>query len=164
MNAAQGVFLFGVAVAIAVIAGYLIWITLILKHVVNRLVTILGAVDATTETAQPAGAIIDDLNRDLAAGRKLMEDYVERLEESRAPVGAASESTSRHAPNGGGWDEWERSASPANAPADTEADPAGGPGQGERGRTLSASPPPTSPAGNEEEGPRERERRGFWNR
>lgn len=162
MNAAQAVFLIGVAAAIAVIAGYLIWITLILKHVVNRLVTILGAVDATAETAQPAGAIIDDLNRDLEAGRKLMEDCVERLEQSMAPVGATSEPTSRHAPNGGGWDEWERTASPANAPAGTEADPAGGPGPGpgqdEWDRTLSASPPTS------DEGPREPERRGFWNR
>ena len=126
MNAAQGVFLFGVAVAIAVIAGYLIWITLILKHVVNRLVTILGAVDATTETAQPAGAIIDDLNRDLEAGRKLMEDCVRRLEEaSDVPVGATAESTRHPADGEDGWDDWGRSAdaAPAIGAPGTEAEP-----------------------------------------
>ena len=90
MSAAHVVLLIGVFIAVAAIAGYLIAITLILKHVVNRLVTILGAVQATTDTAQPVGAVIDDINKDLDAGRKLMENCVQRLEESREPVGATA--------------------------------------------------------------------------
>ena len=90
MNAAHVVLLIGVFIAVAAIAGYLIAIILILKHVVNRLVTILGAVQATTDTAQPVGPIIDDINKDLDAGRKLMENCVQRLEESREPVGATA--------------------------------------------------------------------------
>ncbi len=67
MNAAHVVLLIGVFIAVAAIAGYLIAITLILKHVVNRLVTILGAVQATTDTAQPVGPVIDDINKDLVS-------------------------------------------------------------------------------------------------
>ncbi len=92
MDPAHVVLLFAIFIAVAAIAGYLIWIAMILKHVVNRLVTILGAVDATTDAAEPAGAIIDDINRDLDAGRKLLEDCVARLAEDREPVGAGAES------------------------------------------------------------------------
>lgn len=98
MDPAYIVLLLAVAIAVVAIAGYLIAIALILKHVVNRLVTILGAVEAVTETAQPAGAVIDEINRDLDAGRKVIENGVERLAESREPVGAtAAPAASRHA-------------------------------------------------------------------
>jgi hypothetical protein len=96
MEPAHVVLLLAVAIAVVAIAGYLIAITLILKHVVNRLVTILGAVEAVTETAQPVGAVIDEINRDLDAGRKLIENGVERLAESREPVGATAGASSRH--------------------------------------------------------------------
>ena len=92
MNPAHVVLLLGVFITIVAIAGYLIAITLILKHVVNRLVTILGAVEAVTRTAEPVGPIIEDISRDLAAGRKLMDDGVARLsEDGRVPVGAGAE-------------------------------------------------------------------------
>ncbi len=99
MDPAHVVLLLGVFIAVAAIAFYLIWISLILKHVVNRLVTILGAVQATTDAAQPVGPIIDDINRDLADGRRVLEDCVARLQDSRGePVGATAASN-RH---GGG--------------------------------------------------------------
>lgn len=98
MDPAHVVLLIGVAIAIVAIAGYLIAIAMILKHVVNRLVTILGAVQAVTDTAEPVGPIVDDINRDLAAGRKLLEDAVARLESARVPVGATADpATDRHA-------------------------------------------------------------------
>lgn len=92
MDLVHIVLLFATFIAVAAIAGYLIWIILILKHVVNRLVTILGAVEAVTETSQPVGAIVDDINRELAAGRKVLEDGVALLESKREPVGATAES------------------------------------------------------------------------
>lgn len=88
MNAAHVVLLIAVFLTIVAIAAFLIAVTLILRHVVNRLVTILGAVEAVTQTSQPLGPVIDDINRDLDAGRRLMEDAV-GIEDSRA--GAASE-------------------------------------------------------------------------
>lgn len=108
MDPAYVVLLIIVAAAVAVIAGYLIAITLILRHVVNRLVTILGAVDAVSETTQPVGAVVNDLNRDLDAGRKHIEGLVQRLEAGRAPVGATAQ-TPRHPVDGDGHghDEWE---------------------------------------------------------
>ena len=97
MDPAHVVFLIGVALTVVAIAGYLIAIALILKRVVDRLVTILGAVEAVTETAQPVGAIVDEINRDLEAGRKLMEDGVARLEASREPAAGATVDPPRHA-------------------------------------------------------------------
>ncbi len=91
MDPAHVVLLIAVAITVVAIAGYLIAIVLILKHVVDRLVTILGAVQAVTDTSGPVGPIIDDINRDLDAGRKLMESTVERLESSRVPVGATAD-------------------------------------------------------------------------
>ncbi|MEJ7781913.1 MAG: hypothetical protein WKF99_05050 [Solirubrobacteraceae bacterium] len=97
MDPAFVVFLLGVLIAIIAIAGHLIAVILILKHVVNRLNIILGAVQAVTTTSQPAGAIIDDINADLGAGRKLMEDCVARLEANAAPpAGTAASDPARH--------------------------------------------------------------------
>ncbi len=95
MELAHIVLLILVAIAVIAIAGHLIAVALILKRVVDNLTVVLGAVQAVTETAQPVGAIIDEINRDLDSGRKLIENGVERLEDSRAPVGAQAEEPSR---------------------------------------------------------------------
>jgi hypothetical protein len=106
MDPAYVVLLLAVTIAVVAIAGHLIAIVLILKHVVNRLNTILGAVQAVTTTAQPVDDLVGDINTDLDAGRKLMEDLVGRLEESRAPVGATADparhATDRHPSDGSG--------------------------------------------------------------
>ncbi len=135
MDPAHVVLLFAIFIAVAAIAGYLIWIGLILKHVVNRLVTILGAVEATSDAAQPVGAIIDDINKDLDAGRKLLEGAVARLQENREPVGATAQS-GRH----GTAAETGRHATPDPLSS------AGGIGAG----TATASRPP-APTGDEED-------------
>ena len=134
MDPAHVVLLIAIFIAVAAIAGYLIWIAMILKHVVNRLVTILGAVDATTDAAQPVGAVIDDINRDLDAGRRLLEDCVARLAEDREPVGATAE------PRHGTAAESGRHATPDALSS------AGGVGSG----TATAARPP-APTGNEED-------------
>lgn len=89
MDPAHIVLLLAVAIAVVAIAGYLIVITLILKHVVSQLNTILGAVEAVAQTAQPLGAIVDDINRDLDAGRKLLAPLEEMTgaPRARAPRG-----------------------------------------------------------------------------
>lgn len=142
MDPAHIVFLIAVAITIAAIAGYLILIASILKHVVNRLVTILDAVQAVTDTAEPVGPVIDDINRDLAAGRRVIEDAVARLEESREPADTADQAPPRHAPEPGSGQGGARTATAPAPPA-----PKGGTPQVE----LPDSPPP-------ERG------RGFWNR
>lgn len=154
MDPAHIVLLIGVTIAVAAIAGYLTAIALILKHVVNRLVTILAAVDAVTETAEPVGAVIDDINRDLAVGRQLIENGVERLEESRVPVGATAEPAARHAPDAS--DGGTATAAPP-APAAVAAPP-----------PAPADPPPApveptpAPARPEAEPPKRG--RGWWHR
>lgn len=125
MDPAHIVLLLAVTIAIVAIAGYLIAIVLILKHVVGRLTTILGAVQAVTDTSQPVGEIVEDINRDLDAGRKLIEDAVGRLEASQVPVGATSAQSSRHgvegqAPGGPGGGTATATERPASAPAGTE--------------------------------------------
>lgn len=77
--------LIAAAFVIAVIASYLIKIALILWHVIDRLVTILGAVNAVAQESQPMGAVIDEINQNLAAGRDAFEASVARLEQ-RKPI------------------------------------------------------------------------------
>ncbi len=86
MEAAPIVTLIGTAITVAAIAGYLIAIALILKGVFSRLQTILVSVSDVTEKTAPAGAVIDEINRDLAAGHKALEACVQRLQERRGLV------------------------------------------------------------------------------
>ncbi len=149
MDPAFVVFLLGVLITIIAIAGHLIAIILILKHVVNRLNIILGAVQAVTTTTQPVEALVGDINSDLGAGRKLMEDCVARLEANAAPpAGAAADPArhpeDRHASNGPGGGT--ATAAPP-APADTD----------EGQRPDEEWPPPDRPSPNPPPSP-------LWNR
>ena len=104
MNLAHVVLLLAVTIAVVAIAGHLIAIVLILKRVVNRLNVILAGVEAVTKTSQPVDALIRDINAELDAGRRTMEDFVARLEDSRVPVGTAGDGSARgdrHAVGGG---------------------------------------------------------------
>lgn len=134
MEPAHVVFLIGVALAVLTIAGYLIAITMILKHVVNRLVTILGAVEAVTKTSQPVGAIIDDINRDLDAGRRLMEDYVERLEQRTVSAGSADARHPADRHEAEAWGGGTATTTPATRSADPDAEPPAWSTQEQRGR------------------------------
>ncbi len=176
MDPAHIVLLLAVTIAIVAIAGYLIAIVLILKHVVGRLTTILGAVQDVTDTSQPVGEIIEDINRDLDAGRKLIEDAVGRLEASQVPVGATSAQSSRHgvegqAPGGPGGGTATAAERPASAPAGTEpvrlstnaerSDPERHPPEAERDPLGSERDPLGSEPDPPETAPRGR---GWWNR
>ncbi len=86
MGAHAVVTLIATAFVVAVIAAYLIRIALILWHVIDRLVTILGAVQAVGQVSQPLGGIVDDIEKNLASGRDAMEASVSRLER-RKPAG-----------------------------------------------------------------------------
>lgn len=77
--------LIATAFIVAVIAAYLIKIALILWHVIDRLVVILGAVNGVAEESQPMGALLDDINQNLTSGRERFESAVQRLEERKAP-------------------------------------------------------------------------------
>jgi len=81
MDPAYVVLLIAVTLAIAVIATYLIIIGAILKTVFSRLRTILAAVSEVTEKTAPAGAVIDEINQDLAAGHEALQAAVLRLRE-----------------------------------------------------------------------------------
>ncbi|MGI9080790.1 MAG: hypothetical protein ACR2FZ_00725 [Thermoleophilaceae bacterium] len=83
MGAHAVVTLIATAFVVAVIAAYLIRIALILWHVIDRLVTILGAVNAVAQESHPMGSVIDDINKDLASGRETFEAAVARLERRR---------------------------------------------------------------------------------
>jgi len=82
------------AFIVAVIAAYLIRIAMILWKVIDRLVAILGAVNAVAEESRPLGAVLDDINKDLAQGRERFEAAVKRLEQRQAPEPEPSEDIS----------------------------------------------------------------------
>jgi hypothetical protein len=78
--------LIAVALALAVIASYLIKIALILWNVIDRLRVILGAVVAVAENSRPMEPVMNDINRDLDAARDAFEGAVKRLEQRRGPA------------------------------------------------------------------------------
>ena len=94
MGAHAVVTLIATAFIVAVIATYLIRIALILWHVIDRLVVILGAVNGVAEESRPMGAVIDGINKELAQGRERFEGAVKRLEDRRAPEPQAQEPVS----------------------------------------------------------------------
>ena len=77
--------LIAVALALAVIASYLIKIILILWNVIDRLRVILGAVVAVAENSRPMDPVMNEINSDLDAARQAFEGAVRRLEERYAP-------------------------------------------------------------------------------
>ena len=108
MGAAPAVTLVATALTVAVIAIYLILISIILKKVFGRLEIILGAVSGVSEKSAPAGEVIAAINSDLAAGHSALEDAVERLRERTdeteqlAPSGPARRGGSVAVPPPGG--------------------------------------------------------------
>lgn len=65
--------LIGVALLVVVLAGYLIRVAFILRHVVGRLNTILGAVGAVIDESAPIGEVAGLINADLEASREALE-------------------------------------------------------------------------------------------
>lgn len=98
MGASSAVLLVATALAVAVIAGYLIAISLILRRVFGRLEIILGAVSEVVEKTAPAGEVIGAINADLAAGQAALGAAVERLTERTA--GEPEEPAPESAPPG----------------------------------------------------------------
>ncbi len=83
--------LIGVALLVGVLAGYLIHITLILRHVVLTLDVVLDAVMAVTDESTPIGEVTDAINSDLDAGRRALEEALGQLsnQEQSPSVGSA---------------------------------------------------------------------------
>jgi hypothetical protein len=86
--------LIATAFIVATIAAYLIRIALILWKVIDRLVVILGAVNGVAEESRPMGAVLEDINNDLAQGRQRFEAAVARLEQRKAPEPEPTEDVS----------------------------------------------------------------------
>lgn len=75
-----------VALALAVVASYLIKIALILWNVIDRLRVILGAVVAVADGSRPMGQVMESITSDLEAAREALEGATKRLEERHAPA------------------------------------------------------------------------------
>lgn len=70
--------LIGVALTVAVLAIYLIRITLILRHVNFTLGTIIAAIRAIANQCQPLGAVMNDINNDLGSVRATFEGVAQQ--------------------------------------------------------------------------------------
>ena len=70
-----------VAVAVIVVALFLIAIVVELRRTHLRLVTILGAVGETVDKTDGLEPIVTAISADLAAGQALLKDTVDRLEQ-----------------------------------------------------------------------------------
>ncbi|MHB8656519.1 MAG: hypothetical protein ACYC91_00975 [Solirubrobacteraceae bacterium] len=80
--------LIGVALLVAVLAGYLIRVAVILRHVVSRLNTILSAVGGVIQESAPIGDVATAINADLDTSRRALEGALEAR--SQAASGQAS--------------------------------------------------------------------------
>jgi len=98
MGAHAYVTIIATGIALAATAASLIYVIRILWLVIDRLVSILRSVEAVTETSMPVGPVVDEINRDLERSAKALEACVQRLEERRAPAGAATEDPGATAP------------------------------------------------------------------
>ncbi len=96
MEPSAAVFLLLVAVAVLVIAAYLIFVVATLYGVSRRLNIVLDSVDAVTEKALPAGPVLKEISRDLAGGREAIEACVERLQARQAQLPAAAPEPPRY--------------------------------------------------------------------
>ncbi len=103
MGAHAVVTLAAVALALAVIASYLIKIALILWNVIDRLRVILGAVVQVAENSRPMEPVMNDINKDLDAARQVFEAAVKRVEERHAPAATAAEPGEQASPS---WSHW----------------------------------------------------------
>ncbi len=83
------VFIVLVFVAVLVIAAYLVIVIVTLQGVSRRLVNVLACIDVVTDKTAPAAPVIVDITSDLAAGRRALEDCVERLQARQVPATAA---------------------------------------------------------------------------
>ena len=106
MGAHAYVTLIAAGIAITAAAAYLIWVIKILWVVIDRLTVILGAVQAVIDKSQPIGPIVDEINRDLDRGAKALQASVRRLEERKAPAGAAAGDGRAHTESGAGGAPW----------------------------------------------------------
>jgi hypothetical protein len=70
-----------VAVAVVVVACFLIAIVYNLRRTHLQLVTILGAVGETVQKTDGLEAVVTEISRDLAAGQAALNDCVDRLEQ-----------------------------------------------------------------------------------
>ncbi len=96
LPAAAIVTLIGVAVLVAALAGYLIWVAVLLRDVTSTLQGILGSVVETGTQAAPIGQVTGAINADLEASAKALTQASARVQQetngsqSSAGVGLGS--------------------------------------------------------------------------
>ncbi len=93
MPAVAVITLIGVALLVAVLAGYLIRVALILRHVVLKLNIVLAGVVAVNDESGPIGPVADAINADLDAGRKALDEALARRAEQSASQSSQQESS-----------------------------------------------------------------------
>jgi hypothetical protein len=98
--------LIGVGLVVAVLAIYLISVAALLTRVSSMLNTIIDRLWGISESAQPLGGAFGDMNRDLAAARQTMDQFVhkkvqQRRAQAQAPAEAQAEAATQGSSGGG---------------------------------------------------------------
>lgn len=81
MPVAGIVTLFGVALVVAALAVYLIWVAALLQRVSAMLTSIIDRLWGISATAEPLGGAIGEINRDLSATRQTLEQVLRKKAE-----------------------------------------------------------------------------------
>jgi len=66
-----------IAVLVAALAAYLVWVVLILRHVVDTLGKVTFGVRAIAHRTEPVGPVVADINANLTAVAGALEGLVE---------------------------------------------------------------------------------------
>lgn len=86
MSPAAIVSLVLVAVVVAALAFYLLWVVLILHKAVDTLGKVTFGVRAIAYRAEPIGPLVDDINANLTAVAGALEGLIPQTEESRPEI------------------------------------------------------------------------------
>ncbi len=76
--------LFGVALVVAALAIYLIWVAALLQRVSSMLTTIIDRLWGISAAAEPLGGAVGEINRDLAATRQALDQVLRKKTEQPA--------------------------------------------------------------------------------
>lgn len=80
--------LFGVALVVAALAIYLIWVAALLQRVSSMLTTIIDRLWGISAAAEPLGGVVGEINRDLAATRQALDQVLRKKAGQPSPARA----------------------------------------------------------------------------
>lgn len=90
MPVAGIVTLIGVALVVAALAIYLIWVAALLQRVSSMLTSIIDRLWGIAGSAEPLGGAVTEINRDLDAANRTLHQVLQKKAQARQPGSGAA--------------------------------------------------------------------------